>query len=99
VSLFHSRPASGCVRALDRCANNVKPAGNWAADGEHFNKLCDLGDAADVSTSYPTIVRSADGDFHLIYTYGGRSLIKYVHLPREWVQQRIAVTCLGRENR
>ena len=71
----------------------------WAADGEHFHKLCDLGDAADVSTSYPTIVRSADGDFHLIYTYGGRSLIKYVHLPREWVRQRIALTSLGQEDR
>jgi predicted neuraminidase len=70
----------------------------WAADGEHFNKLCDLGDGADVSASYPTIVRSADGDFHLIYTYGGRSLIKYVHLPKDWVQQRIAVKCLGRQN-
>ena len=71
----------------------------WAADGEHFNKVCDLGDAADVSASYPTIVRSSDGDFHLIYTYGGRSLIKYVRLPREWVRQRIAMTCLGRDNR
>ena len=61
----------------------------WAADGEHFLPLGSLGDEPNVSTSYPTIVRSADGDYHLIYTYGRRATIKYLHVPSRWVEARL----------
>jgi predicted neuraminidase len=62
----------------------------WSADGEHFSHLASLGDRTDVSVSYPTVIRSGDGDYHLIYTYAGRSMIKYLHLPKEWLQHEIA---------
>jgi predicted neuraminidase len=62
----------------------------WSSDGEHFSPLSGLGDRADVSVSYPTVIQSSDGDYHLIYTYAGRSMIKYLHLPKPWLQQQIA---------
>jgi len=62
----------------------------WSPDGEHFSKLAELGDNAHVSVSYPTLVQSSDGDYHLIYTYAGRSMIKYLHLPQHWIRGLIA---------
>ena len=62
----------------------------WSADGEHFSQLSSLGDRADVSVSYPVVIQSSDGDYHLIYTYASRAMIKYLHLPKQWVQQEIA---------
>ena len=62
----------------------------WSADGEHFSHLANLGDRADVSVSYPAVIRSSDGDFHLIYTYAGRSMIKYLHLPKQWIHDAVA---------
>jgi len=62
----------------------------WSADGEHFSQVTSLGDRADVSVSYPTVIQSSDGDYHLIYTYAGRSRIKYLHLPQQWVHAEIA---------
>jgi predicted neuraminidase len=62
----------------------------WSADGEHFSQLGSLGDRTDVSVSYPAVIRSSDGDYHLIYTYAGRSMIKYVHLPKDWVRNSVA---------
>jgi len=62
----------------------------WSADGEHFSQLGSLGDRTDVSVSYPSVIRSSDGDYHLIYTYGGRSMIKYVHLPKDWIRNGVA---------
>jgi predicted neuraminidase len=63
---------------------------SWAADGEHFCQLTSLGDRADVSVSYPSVIRSSDGDYHLIYTYAGRSMIKYLHLPKDWIRNEVA---------
>jgi predicted neuraminidase len=62
----------------------------WSADGEHFSQLATFGDRADVSSSYPTVIRSSDGEYHLIYTYAGRSMIKYLHLPKEWIRDEVA---------
>jgi predicted neuraminidase len=62
----------------------------WSADGEHFSQLTTLGDRGDVSVSYPTMIQSSDGDYHLIYTYAGRSMIKYLHLPKQWVHDEVA---------
>src|ERR1700751_4496126 len=62
----------------------------WSADGEHFSQLTSLGDRADVSVSYPTVIQSSDGDYHLIYTYAGRSKIKYLHLPKQWIHDEVA---------
>jgi predicted neuraminidase len=62
----------------------------WSADGEHFSQLSSLGDGADVSVSYPVVIQSSDGDYHLIYTYASREMIKYLHLPKQWLQQEIA---------
>jgi predicted neuraminidase len=62
----------------------------WSADGEHFSQLTSLGDRASVSSSYPAVIRSSDGDYHLIYTYAGRSMIKYLHLPKRWIHDEIA---------
>jgi predicted neuraminidase len=62
----------------------------WSADGEHFSQLTSLGDRADVSVSYPTVIQSSDGDYHLIYTYAGRSMIKYLHLPKQWIHDEVA---------
>jgi predicted neuraminidase len=62
----------------------------WSADGEHFSELTSLGDRADVSVSYPTVIQSSDGDYHLIYTYAGRSRIKYLHLPKQWIHDEVA---------
>ena len=62
----------------------------WSPDGEHFSQLTSFGDRADVSSSYPTLIRSNDGDYHLIYTYAGRSMIKYRHLPKQWIHDEVA---------
>jgi predicted neuraminidase len=62
----------------------------WSADGEHFSPLTSFGDRRDVSVSYPTLIRSSDGDYHLVYTYGGRSMIKYLHLPQKWIHDEVA---------
>jgi predicted neuraminidase len=62
----------------------------WSADGEHFSQLTTLGDRADVSVSYPTVIQSSDGDYHLIYTYAGRSMIKYLHLSKQWIHHEVA---------
>ena len=62
----------------------------WSADGEHFSPLSSLGDDTDVSVSYPIVIQSSDGDYHLIYTYASRAMIKYLHLPKQWLQQEIA---------
>jgi predicted neuraminidase len=62
----------------------------WSADGEHFSQLTTLGDRADVSVSYPTVIQSSDGDYHLIYTYAGRSMIKYLHLPKQRIHDEVA---------
>jgi predicted neuraminidase len=62
----------------------------WSPDGEHFSQLTSLGDRADVSVSYPTVIQSSDGDYHLIYTYAGRSMIKYLHLPKQWIHAEVA---------
>ena len=62
----------------------------WSADGEHFSQLKSLGDRTDVSASYPTVIRSSDGDYHLIYTYAGRSMIRYVYLPKDWIHEAVA---------
>ena len=62
----------------------------WSADGEHFSQLKSLGDRTDISASYPTVIRSSDGDYHVIYTYAGRSMIKYLHLPKDWIHDEVA---------
>ena len=62
----------------------------WSADGENFSQLTSFGDRANVSSSYPTLIRSSDGDYHLIYTYAGRSMIKYLHLPKQWIHDEVA---------
>jgi predicted neuraminidase len=62
----------------------------WSADGEHFSQLTSFGDRDNISSSYPTVIRSSDGDYHLIYTYAGRSMIKYLHLPKQWIHDEIA---------
>ena len=62
----------------------------WSADGEHFSQLTSLGDPADVTSSYPTVIRSSDGDYHMIYTYAGRSMIKYLRLPKQWIHDEVA---------
>jgi hypothetical protein len=36
------------------------------------------------------VIQSSDGDYHLIYTYASREMIKYLHLPKQWLQQEIA---------
>jgi predicted neuraminidase len=62
----------------------------WSADGEHFSQLTSFGDGPNISSSYPTVIRSSDGDYHLIYTYAGRSMIKYLHLPKQWIYDEVA---------
>jgi len=36
------------------------------------------------------MIQSSDGDYHLIYTYAGRSMIKYLHLPKQWMHDEVA---------
>ena len=38
--------------------------------------------------SYPYIIRSAQGDAHLVYTWN-RSAIKHVEFSRAWLEQRL----------
>jgi predicted neuraminidase len=71
----------------------------WSADGEHFSQLSSLGDRADVSVSYPIVIQASDGDYHLIYTYASREMIKYLHLPKQWLQQEIAKVRVAGEGR
>lgn len=37
---------------------------------------------------YPYLIRSADGDFHLIYTWN-KSFIKHIRFNRQWLEQQL----------
>ena len=37
--------------------------------------------------SYPSLIRTRDGDFHLLYTWN-RAYIKHVHFDPAWIDQR-----------
>lgn len=52
----------------------------------HFEKDVFVPDEADSGVSYPTLITTANGDFHLVYTYF-REKIKHVHFNRAWLEQ------------
>ncbi len=61
-------------------------------NGRSFRKLFsfekDLTEPV-IGFSYPSMLRSADGTYHLVYTYQGRSAIRHVHFNQAWINSLI----------
>jgi predicted neuraminidase len=60
----------------------------YSADGVHFSRVADI-EAAPTQASYPSMARSADGLYHLVYTYGPNQAIKHVRFSEEWLVARL----------
>lgn len=62
-----------------------------AADGVHFRGGCDLvsaGRQGDVA--YPTVVRTADGNWHVAYSSDDKSRIRHITFNAAWLRQCLA---------
>lgn len=61
-------------------------------DGRSFRKLFsfekDLAEPV-IGFSYPSLLRSSDGTYHLVFTYQGRSAIRHVHFNQAWINSLI----------
>ncbi len=61
------------------------------ADGVHFRPGCDLvsaGRQGDVA--YPTVIRTADGDWHVVYSSDDKRRIRHIAFNTAWLRR-----CLG----
>jgi predicted neuraminidase len=62
-------------------------------DGIHFDRIWEFekavhlpdGNIADAEYSYPTLLRTPDGVYHLSYTYDHRHAIKYIRFDDAWL--------------
>ena len=54
----------------------------------------DAGDPHRYQFSYPWLLRSSDGDFHVLYTWN-RTRIKHVHFNQRWLDRQIAAMPAG----
>ncbi len=53
------------------------------------NRVCKGGNACELQYEYPTLIRSSDGLFHLLYAWNDM-LIKHVTFDQAWIQQHAA---------
>lgn len=57
-----------------------------SADGVHFRQGCDLvptGRQGEVA--YPTVIRSSDGLWHVVYSSDGKTMIRHIVFNEEWL--------------
>lgn len=59
----------------------------FSKDGKEFKKIWDFENGIDCS--YPAIIRSKDGQFHVSYTYDFRGAIKHVNFNSEWLKSQM----------
>jgi len=60
----------------------------YSDDGRRFTKIWDFENQPGKRFSYPTLIRSSDGFYHVVYRYEGLA-IKHVMFNREWLDARI----------
>ena len=63
----------------------------YSEDGRHFTKIWDFENQPGRRFSYPVLIRSSDGVYHVVYRYDGRA-IKHVMFNRDWLDARIRST-------
>ena len=64
----------------------------YSRDSRHFTKIWDLESEPDLRFSYPALIRSADGLYHVVYRAQNRetpAAIKHVMFNEEWLTLRI----------
>ena len=59
----------------------------YSKDGKEFKKIWDFENGVDCS--YPALIRSQNGQFHLTYTYDFRGAIKHISFNSEWIKNQI----------
>jgi predicted neuraminidase len=63
----------------------------YSENGRDFKKIWDFEySASGGSFSYPAIIKTADGSYHLTYSHDRRSAIKHVHFSQAWLSEKIA---------
>lgn len=60
----------------------------YSEDGRRFTKIWDFETDPKLRFSYPTLIRTSDGLYHLVYRYDGLA-IKHIVFNREWLDARI----------
>lgn len=67
---------------------NITDANGYAQSAQR-NKC--VGEQCDFEFSYPYLIQTHNGDFHLVYTWN-RSFIKHVQFSRAWLDEQIEKT-------
>ena len=84
------RPAYGAVAVLVIAALLWLPVGGTSLLAVLRNAEANLcrGETCSWQYDYPYLVRGADGDFHLVYTWN-RSFIRHLRFNRAWLEARL----------
>lgn len=61
----------------------------FSLDGKNFTKIWDFEKVVGVQCSYPAMIRTHDGMYHVTYTYDFRSSIKHVYFNEEWLRSHM----------
>lgn len=62
-----------------------------STDGVHFHPGCDLvASGAEGDVAYPTVIRSANGDWHVVYSSDGKTRIQHVRFNAAWLDHCLA---------
>lgn len=79
----YARTVAALARATD---DRIEDAGRYVASSRRF--MC-WEPRCHFEFSYPTLVRTARGEFHLLYTWN-RAYIKHVRFNQAWLDDRLA---------
>jgi predicted neuraminidase len=78
------------LRIIERLARASDPSlADPSAYGPSVKKAMYWGDRYHFEFSYPSLIQTRDGDFHLVYAWN-RTLIKHVRFNRAWLDQQLA---------
>ncbi|HXP97952.1 MAG TPA: exo-alpha-sialidase [Telmatospirillum sp.] len=61
-------------------------------DGLHFDPGCDIA-VGQGEVAYPTVIRTADGDWHVVYSSDDKTRIRHVRFDAAWLDR-----CFERDN-
>src|SRR5258708_5259663 len=78
------------LRIIERLARGTDPAlPDPAAYGPSVKRAMYWGDRYHFEFSYPSLIQTRGGDFHLVYDWN-RTLIKHVRFNRAWLDQQLS---------